>query len=374
MKLMLKGWATVAALLAGGLVATNTANAADLPGRMHIVDDAALFSSDAKTQAAKKMSAAKFDRGLHFSVDTHSAIPAEWKSKYDAAKDKVSVIKDWAKSVAKGDKENGPYIFITLKPKGYTVVLIDTQSVNRGFGKSEEDELQHIFDTALRAAAEEGKTADEQRSLRDGALLKATDYVINDMKGSKVVHTDGTPLKDDAKAAAKKQSSAGMSIAGWVCIGLVVLLAIWLVIGVIRALTGSSGGGGGNGGGGGGYGGGGGGGGGFGMGLMGGLFGAMAGMYLYNSMMGTHHSPEAFGGEASAAGDTGADTGDTGAGDYDGGSSSASSGGDYGGGGDTGGGGGDYGGGGGDYGGGGDTGGGGDFGGGGGDYGGGGDF
>ena len=82
-----------------------------------------------------------------------------------------------------------------------------------------------------------------KRALRDGALLKATDYVINDMKGTKVVHTDGTPLKDDAKAAAKKQSSAGMSIAGWVCIGLVVLLAIWLVIGVIRALTGSSGGG-----------------------------------------------------------------------------------------------------------------------------------
>ena len=58
MKLLLKGWATVAALLAGGLVATPTASlassagAVELSGRMHVVDDAALFSSEARKTAS----------------------------------------------------------------------------------------------------------------------------------------------------------------------------------------------------------------------------------------------------------------------------------------------------------------------------------
>ena len=84
-----------------------------------------------------------------------------------------------------------------------------------------------------------------------------------------------------------------MGVGGWICLGLCVLLGVWLVIGIIRAFTGG-------GGGGGGYGGGGGGGGGFGSSLMGGLFGAMAGMWLYNSMFGGHHdmgSNDAFAGD-----------------------------------------------------------------------------
>ena len=72
----------------------------------------------------------------------------------------------------------------------------------------------------------------------------------------------------------KSQSDLG----AWLCIGVVVLLGIWLVFALVRAFTG-----GGGGGGGGGYGGGGGGGGGgFFPALMGGLFGAAAGMWLYD--------------------------------------------------------------------------------------------
>jgi hypothetical protein len=368
MKLLSKGRASLAALVAGGVLAlfAPAARAADIAGTAHITDGAGLFSSDAKRQAENKMSSAKFDRGLHFSVDTHKVAPPEWKSRYDAAGDKTQVVKDWAKSIAKGDREKGPFVFITQAPKGHTVALIDSESVNRGFGKSDEDELIRIFDTAMRDAAR--KPADEATRIRDAALLRATDYVVNDMKGTKVTVTkDGTPLKHTNTATEAKKT--GMGIGGWICLGLVVLLAIWLVVGIIRALTSPAYGGGGGGGYGGGGGGFGGGGGGFGTALLGGMFGAMAGMYLYNSMMGTHYPPQAFGGEASAA--DASSGGDTGAGDYDGGSSGATDGADYGGdgGGDYGGGGGDYGGGGGDYGGGG-----GDYGGGGGDYGGGGDF
>lgn len=371
MKLLSKGRATLAALVAGGVLAlfAPPVRATDIAGTAHITDDAGMFSTDAKRQADTRMSSAKFDRGLHFSVDTHKSAPPEWKSKYDAAGDKPHVVIDWAKARATGDREKGPFVLIVRqmsgKASGHTVVLIDSESKNRGFGKADEDAIRGIFDTAMRESA--GKPADEAMRIRDAALLKATDYVINDMKGTKVTVTkDGAPLT--TKSEAKKTA---MGIGGWICLGLVVLLAIWLVVGIIRALTSPAYYGGGPGYGGPGYGGG--GGFGFGTALLGGMFGAMAGMYLYNSMMGTHYPPQAFGGEATAAdASTG---GDTGAGDYDGGSSSATDGADYGGddggggGGDYGGGGGDYGGGGGDYGGGG-----GDYGGGGGDYGGGGDF
>lgn len=366
MKLLTRGRAGLAAGVLLALFAP-TARAADIPGVAHITDDAGLFSTDAKRQAENKMSSSKFDRGLHFSVDTHKSAPDEWRKKYEAAGDKPAVVRDWAKSIATNDREKGPFVLIVRamagKATGHTVVLIDTESANRGFGKGDEDALRGFFDAAMRESA--GKPPEEATRIRDAALLKATDYVINDLRGTKVtVSKDGTPLKNPTTEAKK----TGMGIGGWICIGLVVLLAIWLVIGVIRALTAPSYGGGY--GGGPGYGGGGGfGGGGFFTGLLGGMFGAMAGMYLYNSIMGTSYPPQAFGGEATA-GDS-YSGGDTGAGDYSGGSSSATDGADYGGG-DAGGGGGDYGGGGGDYGGG-DYGGG-DYGGGGGDYGGGGDF
>ena len=305
MKLLTQRWVTVAALMAGGLLAPSTARAADLPGSMVITDEAGLFSADAKRQAEQKMSAAKFDRGLHFNVDTHKSLPADMQKEYDATADKAAVMKRWAKSIASGDKAKGPYVLICLK-QGWTVVLIDEESVNRGFGKADEDKIRTTFDTAMKDGAH--KQGEERLKIRDAALLSATDYVINDMRGTKVVHTDGTPMKD-AKAAKK---GGGMGIAGWVCIGLVVLLGVWLMIGVIRALTGGGGGGGGYGGGG--YGGGG-GGGGFMTGLLGGMFGAMAGMWLYNNMLGGHSS---YGSDAYASdgSSSGADTGDTGAGDY----------------------------------------------------------
>src|SRR5205807_8678908 len=108
-----------------------------------------------------------------------------------------------------------------------------------------------------------------------------------------------------ASAAAKAEAAPARKanpIWGWICLGIVVLLAIWLVVALIRAFTGS--GSGGYGGGGGGYGGGG-GGGGFFPALMGGLFGAAAGMWMYDRF---------FSGHASAAGPTYYPPGSTGVG------------------------------------------------------------
>src|SRR5206468_12069719 len=78
----------------------------------------------------------------------------------------------------------------------------------------------------------------------------------------------------------EKEKEGGMSPWAWICPIVLVLLGIWLVIGLVRAFTG---------GGGGGYGGGGGGGGGgFFTSLLGGMFGAAAGMRMYDQFFGGH--------------------------------------------------------------------------------------
>ncbi len=314
------------ALLTGGLMAvpaqaSKVAAAAESPGSLKVVDEAGFFSPDAIKQAEKKLADAKFDRGLHFTVDTYKAIPTERAKSYNPEQ-KAKFFTEWAKAVATGDKAKGPYVLICQKP-GYTQVIADAESRNRGFDRSNEQALAKIFDNAMKRAAQ--SPVAEQQQIRDQALLEATDYVINDLSGTKVASTGSETAKGNAGTS---------SIGGWICMGLCLLLGIWLMVGLFRALSGGGGGGsmGGPGGGG------------FMSSLFGGLFGAMAGMWLYNSFF---SGGGMFGGSDALASD-GAGGADTGAGDY-GNDTGAGTGGDYGGGGDVGG---DYGGG--DWGGGGD--------------------
>lgn len=160
-----------------------TAAAADKPGLFLVVDDAGLFSADAKKQAEKKLAGTKFDRGLNFNLTTVKEMPTEWKKKFDEAGDKERIVIEWAKSVATKDKAKGPFVLICMSP-GRTVVLADEETTKRGFSKTSEGAVLKIFDTALKEAAQ--KTGDEKVKHRDAALLKATDYVVGELKGTKV--------------------------------------------------------------------------------------------------------------------------------------------------------------------------------------------
>src|SRR3954471_24810089 len=108
--------------LAVPLFASAEVRAADKPGLFLMVDDAGLFSAEAKKQAEKRMSGTKFDGGLNLNVSTVKELPAEWKKKYDDAGDKQKVMRDFAKSLATKDKAKGPFVLICLKP-GFTEVL-----------------------------------------------------------------------------------------------------------------------------------------------------------------------------------------------------------------------------------------------------------
>ena len=338
-------------------------------GVMHVDDKAGVFTAGGVDTATAKFDGVTFKARTHFTVVTRSSVPESKKKDLDATKGDKSkasaFFSDWAHELAKAKGEVGVFVLAYVEGDKFFVKAITDKAndVHRHFGDSDATQLEGKLIESFRSA--KGKTGDEAKKARDAGLLESTTFVIDQLKDTSL--PADTKLHSDTK-----KESGGMSILGWVCIAGVVILGIWLVIAVIRMLTGGVNGYGG------GYGGGGGGGGGGGMGfmggLMGGMFGAMAGMYLYDQFTGGHHYNDNYGSgsDNGGGGDNYGGSQDTGEGNFDGGSE-GTGGGDWG---DSGGGGGDTGGGG-DWGGdsgGGDSGGGGDWGGGGGDMGGGGDW
>ena len=305
-------------------------------------DTAKLFSQGGIEKAKDEISSTQFDHGLSVTIDTYAELPENKKAAYSKDKE-AKFFKDWAKELATSDKDKGIYILVCRKP-GFIEVIADKETRNRGFSNADEQKLRDILLKGFREAKD--KPEAEQLDIRDAALASAIEMIVSDLKGTKV--SGGGTVKPNTSST---KASGGMGIMGWVCIGIACLLGVWLVIGIFRAFTGGGGGGGMGGGGMGG----GGGGGGFLTSLMGGMFGAVAGMWMYNHFMGggsMFGGSDAYASDNNSYGDSGG--GDTGAGDYSGddgagGSFDGGGGGDAGGGGDWGGGGGDFGGGGGDF-------------------------
>jgi len=330
------GFATLAfvGLMTGPVLAT--AAPAQTPATLFVEDSAKFFSESAKEKAKSIIASAMGAGNRQVHLETYEALSTEERASYDKKdSDKKKFWEEWGKTKARGDR--GILIAICKSPGGIEV-LVDSQFRDHGFSADKRAKLMTIFMDALPKAAKVAKdktdkSEKEAMDIRDAALISAAEFLKADMPTTLL-----TPAKD--KNANKEQTKAdggGSNLQKYLCIGICVLLGGWLIMGLIRAFSGGGGGGSGGPGGGGG-------GGGFMSGMMGGLFGAMAGMWLYNNVFG--------GGMSSAMGDSGSNMSDGGgtesggAGDFSG---DAGSGGDFGG--DSGGGG-DYGGGGGDYGGG----------------------
>ena len=357
----------VAGLLAPAALAGKASEAAKpQSGSMKVDDKAGSFTSEGISAAEGKFDGVTFKARTHFTVATRGAVPEGKKSDFEAAKSDMPKLNalfcTWAHDLAKDRGEVGVFVLVYSRgDKLFVKAIADKASdVHRHLTDKDLSDLEKKLLTAFKAAKEQ--TGDEAKKTHDGGLMSATTFVIEQLEDTSL--PAGKVTSDDHK----NSSTGGMSIMGWVCIAGAVLLAIWVVVALIRMMTGGVTG---YGGGGGGYGGGGGGGMGFMGGLMGGMFGAMAGMYLYDQFTGGHHYNDHYGNGNDGYDNSGGgnDSQDVGEGNFDGGSEGQGAGdwGDSGGdtGGDTGGGG--------DWGGG-DTGGGGDWGGGGGDMGGGGDW
>jgi hypothetical protein len=384
-------WFTALGLALAGWLALAAPAAAqkNKPVPLNGVDDkAGLFSDQAISKARNEIQEIKRRTRKDLVIQTFPNPPERYKGQRPEA-----FMSSWAKRNFDDLGVDGVYVLICKSPPYVQVAVGTVTSKTGAFTAAERDELAKLILSRLdevpkiRKAA--GPDADKKavekkmQEARDQALLAAVTYVRENMvRAGQVAGQQGgkgAPGGGRAPEGRQEEDRPGgiPGWVGWVCVGLVVLLVVWLVIGIIRGLTnrGAPGSGGpGYAGGGGGYGGGGGGGGGFFSSLLGGMFGAAAGMWMYSHFFGgsTPHAgaapPPAAGGGDDYQSDVGAGS-TTSGGEYggdDGGGGGGGGGGDWGGG-DAGGGGG-----GGDWGGDAGGGGGGDWGGGGGDWGGGG--
>jgi hypothetical protein len=327
-------------------------------------DDAGFFSQEAKGKAEAEIGRMKSQFKKELVVDTVDTVVVPEEI---AAKDTKAVnrfIDSWADKRFKNEGVQGVYVVIVQKPTKFRIRVGNKTEQDGFFTQNDVATLEKNLISHLEAAKKDGMT---NKAKNDEVLRAATIYVYErySQHGPRAA-----PAKQQGHVApnAPAAQQAATPWLTYLLIGGAVLLVIWLVMGLLRGLTRGAGSPGMGGSGmASGYGGGG-GGGGFFSNMLGGMFGAAAGMWMYNNFFGGH-SNSAWGAgpdnsNASNYGDNDRDTSSTGGGgDYggDGGDQGGDAGGgggdwgggDAGGGGDWGGGGGDFGGGGGDFGGGG---------------------
>ena len=298
--------------------------AASRAGSGGVVDNGAFFSEQAKSDAVKTI--AEMERTLRKGVliETFKEIPADVKAGVNAQdKSAMSQMYDqWARKQAKQHGVNGVYVLLVKSP-AHLQAEVGTETQQLAFTMKDRAALVSLMVGKLGA-----KQNDE--ALRDG---------VNFVSATIKSHLPNRPRTGAAPVPATSQpaqpSGGGM---GWLIPAIVIGLVAWVVIGIVRAITGRMGGGPAMGQAGGG--------GGFFSSLIGGMFGAAAGMWMYDQFFSNHGSNSAYGSDrndtnSGDSGFSGQDTDYSGSGDdFGGGSDGGSSGGgDFGGGGDSGGGG-----------------------------------
>ena len=321
-----RAFACMFAILAALFIGTGASRAA-VGG---VVDNGGFFSESAKSEASKVI--LELERALHedIAVETFKEIPGDLKTGVNL-QDKAALrhlFEQWADKQFRQKGVNGVYVLIVKEPS-HLQVAVGNNTQRVAFTLKDRDALVTLMTAKLRAHQND-------EALRDGVnFVSAT---MKSHAGNR--NRPGTAPVPVASHPAKS-SGGGM---GWLIPAIIIGLVVWVVIGLIRAISSRASGGpamGQTGGGGGG----------FMSSMIGGMFGAAAGMWMYDQFFSSHGSSSAYGSDrndsnsgdggfsgtdtdsTSSGGDFGSDSdsGSSGGGDFGGGDSG---GGDSGGGGD----------------------------------------
>lgn len=307
------------------LVLASSVQAAPVP---EVQDKAELFKPETIDKANQVIRLIKREYKKDLLIETFPAIPAAKEAEFKEL-GKQEFFSRWVLERARENQVKGICILICKNPGHFEVdISRDTRNA-AGLTVDNYKELNAILQKDLGAGH------------FDQALLDSVQYVEKTLQShagrrGSAQGVVGQPAAGQGQPGhtnpAQAHPGGGFGLGGLLCVGLVAVLGVLLVVGLMRGMSG------------GGF-----GGGGFLPSLLGGLFGAAAGMWIYDSFF----RGSAFGGGGSPFGgsDTSGTGGDAGNGNWGGNDDYAGGGGDFGGG-DAGGGG-DFGGGGGDFGGGG---------------------
>ena len=287
-----------------------------------IRDNGGFFSESAKSEATRKLSEIEQKYKKDLVIETFKEIPEEIKQAVDLT-DKAAMnrlFEQWTVKQAKQQRVNGVYILLTKEP-AHIQIVVGNDTQNKAFTLMDRDNLASLMLSKLR------------KKQYDEALLDGVNFVFKTMAGHETpsnrsnnvsFSSSGTP----AKGGPTEHANPWV----WIVIAVIGIGAIWLIMGIVRAVMGGRSSTAGSGmtpgyGGGGVF-----------SSLLGGMFGAAAGMWLYDQFSGNHGN--AWGADqdnrvGGSTGFSGQDTDYSGAGgDFGGDSGGGDSGGDAGGGGD----------------------------------------
>src|SRR5581483_8336977 len=211
------------ALLVGVPALSARADKADPP--RHVQDDAGFFNAKAKEEANATIAKIKRTHGKDLLVETVENVkrPAGVDPK-----DKDAFFTRWAIDRFKNQHIDGIYVVIVTQQH---VVRVVTGDVTRDLGyftTQNRDQLRDLVVAKLKA-----KDA-------DGALLQAVHFVEETLAKNHAPTTapKATSPKAAAPPAGKADGAEMPPWVGFVCIGLVVLVVLWLVVGMMRSLSG----------------------------------------------------------------------------------------------------------------------------------------
>ena len=237
-----------------------------------IRDSAGFFSESAKTEAARKISAIEQQYKKDFVIETFKEIPEEIKQGVDVT-DKAALgrlFEQWTVKLAKQHKVNGVYVLLSKEP-AHIQIVVGNETQSKAFTLMDRDNLTSLMLSQLR------------KKQYDGALLDGVNFVSNAMASHVTPSNRANNVSSSTAAAPTKGAqSEPANPWGWIVIAVIGIGAIWLIMGIVRAVMGGRGATAGSGmspgyGGGGVFGS-----------LLGGMFGAAAGMWLYDQFSGSH--------------------------------------------------------------------------------------
>ncbi len=267
---------TAGLALCAALVASVPAQAA---GAGFIRDQGEFFSESGKAEASRKIAELERRFKKDVIVETFKEIPSEYKTSA-GAKDKAalnSLYSKWALRQARELRVNGIYVLLTRQP-AHLQIEVGNSTQNRAFTLRDRDDLATLMLGKLR-----NKEFDQ-------ALLEGLNFVSATM-ASHVAPRPAYVANRSVMNTEPAVTTRNSSIWGWAFPIVICLLVIWAGIAIVRTLLRGVGGGGfspgfspGSAGMMGGS-----GGGGFFRSLLGGVFGAAAGMWLYDQFTGGHH-------------------------------------------------------------------------------------
>ncbi len=282
-------------------------------------DNGDFFSDTAKKEATRKIAEMEQQYKKDLVVETFTEIPEEIKKGVDLTDKAASnrMFDQWTLKEAKQQRVNGIYILISREP-AHLQIVVGNDTQKQAFTLKDRDSLASLMLGKLR-----GKQYDE-------ALSECVKFVSTTMSSHVTHNKANSSIIPNAAGSPIARTSEQATPWAWILTAVLGLGAVWLIVGVLRSFMGRGaasapgmmpgmGGGG------------------MFSSLLGGMFGAAAGMWLYDQFSGNHGN--AWGGEQEnrdlgSSGYSGQDTDYSGSGGDFGGDYSGGDSGDMGGGGD----------------------------------------